>query len=86
MGACGNSWFYYQFFLADSTERKLMGEMWMSELEDKFGNQWPWKDWKWWWARQECKLARVVWINDMVSNAFGKGWSVENSLAIPSDG
>lgn len=58
----------------------------MRELEDKIGNKWPWKDWEWWWARQECRLVRVVWVSDMVSNAFGKGWSAGSSLAIPSGG
>ncbi len=83
IGACGNSWFYYQFFLAARGERDSMRETWVRELEGKFGNKWPWKGWEWWWTRQECRLARVVWIRDMVYDAFGKGWSVDNSLTIP---
>lgn len=32
------------------------------------------EDREWWWAHQVWRLGRVVWVSDMVSDTFGKGW------------
>ncbi|KAF9449239.1 hypothetical protein P691DRAFT_728201 [Macrolepiota fuliginosa MF-IS2] len=80
LGACGNPWFYYQFFLASEIDREKMQEQWMRELEDR--TEWPWKGWRWWLQRQGCKLTRVVWMRDMLWDAFGKGWGVKNMIDV----
>ncbi|KAF5355163.1 hypothetical protein D9756_005590 [Leucocoprinus leucothites] len=81
LGACGNPWHYYQYFLASQEEQRVMRQRWMTDLEARV--EWPWKGWKWWLKRQECRVTRVVWVQDMVNDAFGKGWGVRKTLQIP---
>ncbi|KAJ3565746.1 hypothetical protein NP233_g7446 [Leucocoprinus birnbaumii] len=77
-GSCGSSWYYYQFFMASEEERQMMRMKWMRELKDKVS--WLWSGWRWWMDRQECKLSKVVWMRDLLSDAFGKGWGVRKTL------
>jgi hypothetical protein len=47
LGACGTTWFYYQFFLASESEREGMKRRWGS------GSIWGWefRPWRWsWWT------------------------------------
>ncbi|KAF5354673.1 hypothetical protein D9756_005619 [Leucocoprinus leucothites] len=83
MGSCGNTWFYYQFFMASDDERRMMREKWMTDLEERIA--WPWKSWKWWLKRQECKLVRVVYMRYVLNDAFGKGWGVRKTVAVNSE-
>ena len=42
LGACGSTWYYYQFFLASAEERAKMRHLW--------GHSWGFKPWSWgWW-------------------------------------
>lgn len=80
LGMCGNSWFYYQFFLASDEDRGMMREKWMKELEGRV--EWPWKGWEWWMRRQECRLTRVLWMRSALWDVFGKGWGVKKSVVV----
>lgn len=53
LGACGSTWYYYQFFLASAEERVKMRHMW--------GHSWGFKPWSWdWWQVSTCRWIRVI--------------------------
>ncbi|KAF5310790.1 hypothetical protein D9619_007998 [Psilocybe cf. subviscida] len=67
LGACGSEWFYYQFWMADSTTREKMRGLWMALTK--------WRDWEWWAKRQRCRLTGVVAMRDVLQTLFGARWT-----------
>lgn len=47
LGMCGNSWYYYEFFLASAAEREIMKKQWDSEWTTLLAKFRPWKG-SWW--------------------------------------
>jgi hypothetical protein len=80
LGSWGNPWFYYQFFLSSVEEQQKMREMFMKDAVPWL--QWIWKNWDWRIIRQQCKVTRVLWMQDMLEDAFGKGWGVRKTIQI----
>lgn len=79
LGDCGDTWFYYQFFLATSLDREMMNEMW--------AKQWNWdilKIWRveWWRGRSECRLTRPLSMKGALRSVFGKSWEPPMNLNI----
>ncbi|KIM76626.1 hypothetical protein PILCRDRAFT_826184 [Piloderma croceum F 1598] len=82
LGACGKTWFYYQFFLASESEREGMRRRWGT------GSIWGWefRPWRWsWWTGigeqhdGRCRLTRVVAMESLLKKVFGQGWTAPGS-------
>ncbi|KAJ7505545.1 hypothetical protein B0H11DRAFT_428335 [Mycena galericulata] len=65
LGTCGENWFYYQFWLASSAARTSMHTIWESAA------RWSWGGWR---RRHQCRLTRVVAIEDLLHRQFGDDW------------
>jgi len=70
IGQCGkNRRFYYEFWLASSTERKEMQQKWVKEASAR--------DWWGWWKTRDatpCKTTRVLPIETMLKSKLGVDW------------
>ncbi|KAJ7288574.1 hypothetical protein C8J57DRAFT_1280764 [Mycena rebaudengoi] len=65
LGTCGEEWFYYQFWLATSSARELMQNIWESRA------RWRWGGWR---QRHKCALTRVLSVKDLLQRQFGPNW------------
>jgi len=81
LGRCSSEWFYYQFFLSDSTTRAQMQDQWLT------GDH-PWRDallygWMFWRAKDKtpCQLTRVLSLEDALKRQFGNSWSARPTAA-----
>jgi len=78
LGACGNDWWYYQFFLSDRSTRDQMREIWL--------NWTSWGSWEWWRTRQRCRLTGVESMKDIFKKHFGSSWvPPKSTLGVASD-
>jgi len=66
LGACGETWFYYQFWLAGITERALMRNMW------DYRAKWKWDFWR---TSRSCRVTRVRGLQEVLKWRFGDGWN-----------
>ncbi|KAJ7196493.1 hypothetical protein GGX14DRAFT_504749 [Mycena pura] len=66
LGNCGSEWFYYQFWLAAPAEQAASRADWESN------SRWQWG---WWRQRQECRVTRVVAMQDLLRRRFGPDWN-----------
>jgi hypothetical protein len=78
-GVCGDEWFYYQFFVASSEERRTMRKVWNAGLgwveallrgsgrgEGGEGGR----------GQEGCPLMEVVSVEGLLKGLFGVGWEV----------
>jgi len=92
LGACGSTWYYYQFFFASESERESMRGRWGSG--SGFGMSWGrFRFWSWdWWTGKtntntdtsqtddgRCRLTRVVAMDSLLKRVFGEGWTAPAS-------
>ena len=66
LGACGQEWFYYQFWLGDQGTRERMRDIWSQAVR--------WKDWEWWRTRERCRMTGVLSMKQALENKLGPGW------------
>ncbi|KAJ7164683.1 hypothetical protein C8R43DRAFT_878995 [Mycena crocata] len=65
LGTCGENWFYYQWWIATASARNSMNKIWESV------ERWSWGGWR---QRHECRMTRVVAIEDLLHRQFGDDW------------
>lgn len=78
LGACGNQWYYYQFFLASAEDREAMSDMWIKSV--------GWKFWTGdWWknmgsklsggeGKERCRTTRVLRLKEALRMVWGEEW------------
>jgi hypothetical protein len=69
LGQCGSLWYYYQFWLADSTTQDAMRNLWIEDAK-----RWHW--WGWWRAvdATRCQETRLLALTDVLKRRLGAGW------------
>ncbi|KAJ6620760.1 hypothetical protein B0H10DRAFT_1049848 [Mycena sp. CBHHK59/15] len=70
LGNCHEEWFYYQFWLATSSARESMQKIWESSA------WWKWGGWR---QRHECRLTRVLSVQDLLRRQLGNDWQAPKS-------
>lgn len=66
LGACGGTWWYYQYFIAGTLEREHMGQMWNPIERDSKG--------RWTNKNKACRLTRLLSMDNLIKSRFGNGW------------
>lgn len=66
LGACDNTWFYYQFWLAGPRERVAMRGVWDASAK------WKWDFWR---TSRSCRVTRLRGMREVLSWRFGDGWT-----------
>lgn len=67
LGACGGTWWYYQYFVAGTADRDHMNQIWKPAKQE---TSWLGRE-----QDQSCRLTRLISMEDLIKRRFGKSWS-----------
>ena len=69
LGSCGVYWHYYQFWLSDRQTRDEMRQIWIDQTKEPED-----ADARWWKMKLQCRFTRVLAVNVLLKQTFGRGW------------
>jgi hypothetical protein len=74
LGSCRLEWHYYQFWLSDRPTRDGMREIWIKKERKPDHDKGDLEDAKWWKMKLQCRFTRVLGLNGLLKEIFGKEW------------
>ena len=68
LGNCGGTWWYYQFFVCNRSDRERMRDIWTPDRHSPTSSKWKLG------APGACHLTRVLPIRNVLDRSFGISW------------
>lgn len=69
LGTCGNTWYYYEWWLANKETRDEMAEIWLTDAHRKS------RGWNGFWKTSvRCREGDALGMQGILKRQFGSGW------------